>query len=90
MGFLSKLFGKGNAPSGNKDAPSGQQFKAWFKHEAQAKKYVGDEIQLSVLLAMQVSPAESVAICHAVAKGKYKIVPGVNRGDQGFDLIVFY
>jgi succinyl-CoA synthetase beta subunit len=86
MGFLNKLFGKG-------DTPTGRQLRTWFKDRELAKSFIEDQIRLQVLLAHAApdcSDEKYVAIMHAAASGKYKIVPSVNGGVEGFDLVIFY
>jgi hypothetical protein len=86
MGFLNKLFGKG-------DTPTGRQLRTWFKERELAKSFVEDEMRLRVLLAHAApdcSVENYVAIIHAAASGKYNIVPSVNEGVEGFDLVIFY
>lgn len=93
MGFFEKLFGKADTPT--------RAFRVWFKEKALAMKYVANDPtglypDLLMLLSFQaiqgngVSDAEHIAIIGAVKKGKYKIVPSVNNGNNGFDLVIFY
>ena len=94
MNIFKKLFEKAD-----ESAPM-RQLKVWYKDKDEAKKVVADDPsglrpRLLMLLSMMeltagLTPADSSAISDAVEAGRYKIVPSINKGDEGFDLIFYF